>query len=67
MRRAYAAALHPASRPEATVTATHPSGPLGALLAVPMSLFFKAILVEMDPDASWVTPLVSGRPEGGLF
>ena len=39
-------------------------GPLGALLAVPMSLFFRAVLVEMDPEASWVTPLVSGRPEG---
>ena len=26
-------------------------GPLGALLAVPMSLFFKAVLVEMDPAA----------------
>jgi AI-2 transport protein TqsA len=38
-------------------------GPLGALLAVPMSLFFKAVLVEMDPGASWVAPLVSGRPE----
>jgi predicted PurR-regulated permease PerM len=41
-------------------------GPLGALLAVPMSLFFKAVLVEMDPAASWVIPLVSGRPERGL-
>jgi len=39
-------------------------GPLGALLAVPMSLFFKAVLVEMDPEARWVAPLVSGRPEG---
>ena len=29
-----------------------------------MSLFFKAVLVEMDPAASWVAPLVSGRPEG---
>ncbi len=38
-------------------------GPLGALLAVPMSLFFRAVLVEMDPEASWITPLVSGRPE----
>ena len=38
-------------------------GPLGALLAVPMSLFFKAVLVEMDPAARWVAPLVSGRPE----
>jgi predicted PurR-regulated permease PerM len=40
-------------------------GPLGALLAVPMSLFFKAVLVEMDPAASWIAPLVSGRPKGG--
>ena len=33
-------------------------GPLGALLAVPMSLFFKAVLVEMDPDGA------VGRPAG---
>jgi AI-2 transport protein TqsA len=39
-------------------------GPLGALLAIPMSLFFRAILVEADPDAGWVKPLLSGRPEG---
>jgi AI-2 transport protein TqsA len=39
-------------------------GPLGALLAIPMSLFFRAILVEADPAASWVAPLLSGRPEG---
>jgi AI-2 transport protein TqsA len=37
--------------------------PLGALLAVPMSLFFKAILVEADPKARWLDPLISGRPE----
>jgi AI-2 transport protein TqsA len=37
-------------------------GPLGALLAVPMSLFFKAILVEADPGARWMDPLISGRP-----
>jgi AI-2 transport protein TqsA len=37
-------------------------GPLGALLAVPMSLFFKAILVEADPSARWMDPLISGRP-----
>jgi len=41
-------------------------GPLGALLAVPMSLFFKAVLVEMDPATRWMGPLVSGRPEGEL-
>lgn len=37
-------------------------GPLGALLAVPMSLFFKAILIEADPDARWLDPLISGHP-----
>ena len=37
-------------------------GPLGALLAVPMSLFFKAILVEADPGARWMDPLISGHP-----
>jgi AI-2 transport protein TqsA len=41
-------------------------GPLGALLAIPMSLFFRAILVEADPDAGWVKPLLSGRPEARL-
>jgi predicted PurR-regulated permease PerM len=38
-------------------------GPLGALLAVPMSLFFKAILVQADPEARWLDPLISGHPE----
>jgi AI-2 transport protein TqsA len=37
-------------------------GPLGALLAVPMSLFFRAILVEADPAARWMEPLISGHP-----
>jgi AI-2 transport protein TqsA len=38
-------------------------GPLGALLAVPMSLLFKAILVDADPEGSWRIPLVSGKPD----
>jgi predicted PurR-regulated permease PerM len=38
-------------------------GPLGALLAVPMSLLARALLVEADPGARWALPLVSGRPE----
>ena len=38
-------------------------GPLGALLAVPMSLFFRAILVEADPAAAWMRPLISGDPD----
>jgi AI-2 transport protein TqsA len=38
-------------------------GPLGALLAVPMSLLFKAVLVESDPASAWMLPLISGHPE----
>lgn len=37
-------------------------GALGALLAVPMSLFFKALLIEANPRARWMDPLVSGHP-----
>jgi predicted PurR-regulated permease PerM len=37
-------------------------GPLGALLAVPLSLLVRALLIEADPDARWALPLVSGRP-----
>jgi AI-2 transport protein TqsA len=38
-------------------------GPLGALLAVPMSLLAKALLVEADPATRWMEPLVSGHPD----
>ncbi|WP_122817461.1 AI-2E family transporter [Nocardioides pantholopis] len=38
-------------------------GPLGALLAVPMSLLVRALLVDADPDGAWRLPLISGRPE----
>jgi AI-2 transport protein TqsA len=43
-------------------------GPLGALLAIPLSLFVKAILVDADPAASWVQPLLSNReePQSGI-
>ncbi len=34
-------------------------GALGALLAVPMSLFVKAIMVDIDPDVRWLAPLIS--------
>ncbi len=37
-------------------------GPLGALLAVPLSLLAKALLVEADPGARWALPLISGKP-----
>jgi predicted PurR-regulated permease PerM len=38
-------------------------GPLGALLAVPLSLLVKALLIDADPDARWVIPLISGKAE----
>jgi AI-2 transport protein TqsA len=38
-------------------------GPLGALLAVPLSLLTRALLVEADPNARWALPLISGKPE----
>jgi predicted PurR-regulated permease PerM len=37
-------------------------GPLGALLAVPLTLGLRAVLLEADPDAHWALPLVSGKP-----
>ncbi len=36
-------------------------GPLGALLAVPLSLLFRSLLIEADPDARWALPLISGK------
>jgi AI-2 transport protein TqsA len=38
-------------------------GPIGALLAVPMSLLVRAVLVDADPDGSWKRPLISGEPD----
>lgn len=37
-------------------------GPLGALLAVPMSLLLKAVLIDADPEAGWLGPLIKGHP-----
>jgi AI-2 transport protein TqsA len=34
-------------------------GPLGALLALPMTLFVRAVLVDADPTARWMEPLLS--------
>ena len=39
-------------------------GPLGALLAVPLTLLTKALLIEADPRTRWALPLVTGTPEG---
>jgi predicted PurR-regulated permease PerM len=36
-------------------------GALGALLAVPLSLLAKAVLVDVDPKTRWLDPLLSNR------
>ncbi|GIF21891.1 putative PurR-regulated permease PerM [Actinoplanes tereljensis] len=35
-------------------------GPLGALLAIPLSLLAKGLLVDIDPATRWINPLLSG-------
>lgn len=37
-------------------------GPLGAVLAIPLSLLTKALLIDSDPAAKWAAALVSNRP-----
>ena len=34
-------------------------GPLGALLAVPMTLLAKALLIDIDPTTTWASPLIA--------
>jgi predicted PurR-regulated permease PerM len=36
-------------------------GAMGALLAVPLTLFAKAFLVDADPRSQWLIPLLSGE------
>ncbi|WP_157248966.1 AI-2E family transporter [Nonomuraea typhae] len=36
-------------------------GALGAILAVPLSAFVRAVLVDADPATRWASPLVAGR------
>lgn len=36
-------------------------GTMGALLAVPLTLFVKAVLVDADPRARWLSPLLTGE------
>lgn len=33
-------------------------GPLGALLAIPLSLLVKSLLVDVDPSSRWLKPLI---------
>ena len=37
-------------------------GPVGAVLAVPLTLLVKAILVDSDPRAGWAAALLGSRP-----
>jgi len=37
-------------------------GPLGAILALPMTLLLKALFVDVDPRSQWLGPLLSGVP-----
>ena len=36
-------------------------GALGALLAIPLSLLAKALLVDVDPSTRWLSPLLANR------
>lgn len=37
-------------------------GPLGAVLAIPLTLLSKALLVDVDPRTRWISALLSGGP-----
>ena len=36
-------------------------GPLGAILALPMTLFIKAVFIDADPSKAWLQPILSGE------
>jgi AI-2 transport protein TqsA len=38
-------------------------GPLGALLAVPLTLLARALLIETNPRLAWALPLIAGKAE----
>jgi predicted PurR-regulated permease PerM len=38
-------------------------GAVGALFAVPLTLLTKALLVDVDPRAAWLSPLLAGGPD----
>jgi AI-2 transport protein TqsA len=39
-------------------------GPLGALLAVPMTLLLRAFFIDADPRTAWAAPLIDAQVEG---
>lgn len=38
-------------------------GPLGAILAIPLTLLVKALLVDIDPRARWADALLRSSPK----
>jgi predicted PurR-regulated permease PerM len=38
-------------------------GPLGALLAIPLTLFVKALFIDADPSLRWLRPLISNKDD----
>jgi len=34
-------------------------GPVGALLAIPLTLLAKCLLIDIDPTTLWIRPLIS--------
>ena len=37
-------------------------GPIGAILAVPLTLLMKALLLDVDPSTRWMSGLIDRRP-----
>ena len=37
-------------------------GPIGAVLAIPLTLLVKALLLDVDPNTRWISSLLSGGP-----
>lgn len=37
-------------------------GALGALLAVPLTLMIKAVLIDADPNSRWISAVLSAEP-----
>jgi predicted PurR-regulated permease PerM len=37
-------------------------GPMGAVLAIPLTLLTKALLLDVDPNTQWISSLVTGGP-----
>ena len=37
-------------------------GPSGAVLAIPLTLLTKALLLDVDPSTQWISGLITGGP-----